>query len=93
MVLDILGPGDVLLKTNNAVDYPRQTASQLFGVDTIAMANGKLYLGYPTVSGADNILRVINVKDYSVFKLEMDGIPVGIGVIPLKHIYIPVIYK
>jgi hypothetical protein len=93
MVLDILGPGDVHLATNDAVDYPRQTTSQLFGVDTIALANGKLYLGYPTMSGADNILRIINVEDYSVFKLEMAGIPVGIGVIPLKHIYIPVVYK
>ena len=93
LVLDIFGPGDVNLASNYAVDYPRITTGQFFGVDTITLANGKLYLGYPTSSGVDNILRVINVDDFSTFKLEMSGYPIGVGVIPVKKIYVPITYK
>jgi hypothetical protein len=93
MVLDIVGPGDVHLEANNVSDYPRQTASQLFGVDTITLANGKLYLGYPTIGGGDNILRIIKVDDFSVLKRDVSGIPSGVGVLPVKKIYIPAVYK
>lgn len=93
MILDILGPGDVELASNNAADYPRQTTGQFFGVDTITLADGKLYLGYPTSFLTDNILRVISLDDFSVTGLEMSGDPFGVDVIPLKKIFLPITHK
>ncbi len=92
-VLDIVAPGEVHLAVNNVADYPRLTSSQLFGVDTIAYANGKLYLGYPVYSGGSSVLRIVNVDDFSVFKRQMSGIPMGMGVIPVKKSYLPLVVK
>ena len=90
-VLNIDGPGLVSVNRINAVEFPRLTGSQLFGVDTIAMSTGKLYVGYPTVSGAKNDLRVVNIADYSVKRLDMPGITTCVGVIPMKRVYLPII--
>ena len=90
-VLDILGPGNVRLEANGVVDYPRQQGSQLFGVDTIAIANGKAYLGHPTLSGITPYLRIINLSDYSVKRLD---VPMSVGMARMiKQIYLPLIIR
>jgi len=90
-VLDILGPGQVRLAADGVVDYPRFQGGQLFGVDTIAVANGKAYLGHPTLSGITPYLRVINLSDYSVKRLS---IPMSVGVARMiKLRYLPIIYR
>jgi hypothetical protein len=90
-VLDILGPGNVRLEANGVVDYPRQQGGQLFGVDTIAIANGKAYLGHPTLSGITPYLRIINLSDYSVKRLD---VPMSVGMARMiKQIYLPLIIR
>lgn len=93
MVLDILGPGQVELENDNAADFPRLTSSQLFGVDTIAMIRGKTYVGYPTLSGAENDLRVVNLADYSVKSLTMPGPVTGVAAVPAQKIYLPLVVR
>jgi DNA-binding beta-propeller fold protein YncE len=93
MVLDILGPGQAQLASDNAADFPRLTSSQLFGVDTIAVASGKAYVGYPTLSGARNDLRVVNLSDYGVRSLTMPGIVAGVAAIPTNRVYLPLIVR
>ncbi len=88
-VLDITAPGVVSLDRATVADYPRLTSSQLFGVDTIVVANGKAYVGYPTLSGASYDLRVVDLDDYGVRALSMPGIPVGVAVIPVHKVYLP----
>ena len=92
-VLNISGPGMVSLNKINAVDYPRLTTSQLFGVDTIAVVNGKAYLGNPTISGSSNDLRVVNLSDYSSKRLDLPGVAAGVGVISPIKIYLPLVAK
>ena len=92
-VLNIDGPGMVSLNKVNAVDYPRLTTSQLFGVDTIAVVNGKAYLGYPTLSGSSNDVRVINLSDYSSKRLDLPGVITGVGIISPVKIYLPLVTK
>jgi len=90
-VVDILGPGQARLEIDGAADYPRFQGSQLFGVDTIAVANGKAYLGHPTISGITSYLRVINLSDYSVRRL---AVPMSAGVaMMIKQIFLPVIFR
>jgi DNA-binding beta-propeller fold protein YncE len=90
-VVEISAPGVARLLINGAADYPRRTSSQLFGVDTIAVANGRAYLGFPTISGSDSILRIIDLGDYSVRPRHTFGTPVGVGVIPVKKLFFPIL--
>lgn len=92
-VLDIIRPGVVSLNRDNAVEYPRFTGSQLFGVDTIAVANGKAYIGHPTLSGAEYALRIVHLSDMSVKRLDTPDIPVGVAAITFKRVYLPAVVK
>lgn len=93
LVLEILAPGEVQLVDNNAAELPRQTSGQLFGVDTITLANRKFYLGYPTSFADDNMVQVISLDDFSVSSLEMSGLPLGVSVIPVQRQYLPMLRK
>ncbi|MCU0523147.1 MAG: hypothetical protein MUF84_20980 [Anaerolineae bacterium] len=88
-ILDIVAPGEVRLAVENAADYPRLVSSQLFGVDTIAVARGKAYLGNPSVYGAGDDLRVVDLSDFSVKRLTMPGIIAGVGVLSPIRTYLP----
>lgn len=77
----------------NAINYPRLTGAQLFGVDTITVVNGKAYIGYPSTSGALNDLRVVDLATYSVKRLDLASIPIAVAVIPLQQGYLPLISK
>ncbi len=90
-VANITGPGQVSLDKENAADYPRGGTSQLFGVDTLAVANNKAYVANPTLSGGVFHVQVVDLSDYSVRKLDMPLllIPTGITVIPIQKVYLP----
>jgi len=92
-ILEILSPGEVNLLASNAANYPRLTSSQLFGVDTIVEANGKLYVGNPTLSGGEPIVRIVDLENFNVTGRDVNGIPTGMGVIPINRLYLPVIGK
>jgi hypothetical protein len=82
-VLDISGPGQVSLDMASAVTLPRATSGQLFGVDVIAVAGRKVYVGHPTISITDtNPLAVVDLADYSVIPLEIGGYPVSVAATP-----------
>jgi len=93
MVLDILAPGKVSVNSVDAADFPRLTTAQLFGVDTIAVANGKAYVSYPNTSGALPDLRVVDLSNYAVKKLALPGIPTGVDNNPVQRIYLPLVLR
>lgn len=91
-VLNIAGPGEVSLEAGGVVTLPHHGSSQLFGVDVIAIAGNKAFVGYPTVSGApdpetgETSLAVVDLTDYSltttmVLNYEA-SIPVGVATVP-----------
>jgi uncharacterized repeat protein (TIGR01451 family) len=93
-VLNITGPGQVSLEAGGVVTLPHKGTSQLFGVDVIAIAGNKAYVGYPTLSGAadpetgETNLAVVDLTDYSVtttmvFTYEV-SIPTGVAALPLR---------
>ncbi|MFZ6029424.1 MAG: PKD domain-containing protein [Chloroflexota bacterium] len=89
-VLSIDGPGQVSLEAGGLLTVPRSTLSQLFGVDTMAVANNMLYIGYPTTSGAvdPTFLTVVDLADYSVANtlvLSIENhVPVGLAALPVR---------
>ena len=74
-VLDITGPGRVSLNAASAVTLPRTTWGGFFGVDVIAVAGDKAYVGYPTESWIEetNPLVVVDLTDYSAIPLDVGG--------------------
>jgi uncharacterized repeat protein (TIGR01451 family) len=94
-VLDINGPGQVSLEAGGLLTVPRSTTSQLFGVDTMAVAGNKLYISCPTVSGCYNeknkttSLYVVDLADYSISETfvrpytDFDDINIPTGVVAL----------
>ncbi len=91
-VLNITGPGQVSLEAGGVVTLPHRGSSQLFGVDVIAIAGNKAFVGYPTLSGAaDPVTRktslaIVDLTDYSITTTMVltaeDSIPVGVATIP-----------
>ena len=92
-VLNITAPGVVALGVDGAATFPLSTTYQLFGVDTIAVVNGKAYLGYPTISDAGYDLRIVDLNTYRVTSLPLSGIPVGVAAIPVRRVYLPLLLK
>ncbi len=93
-VLNITGPGQVSLAAGGVATLPHHGSSQLFGVDVVAVAGNKVFVGYPTVSGApdeeteETNLAVVDLTDYSVTTtLVFTGdvsIATGIAALPLR---------
>ena len=71
----------------------RARRKPLFGVDTVAVANGKAYVSYPDTSDALPDLRVVDLSNYAVKRLTMPGIPTGVDVIPVRRIYLPLVLR
>jgi hypothetical protein len=70
-VVDITGPGYARLNQDNAAELkPRKTSGQLFGVETIAVAQGRAYVGDPSSIGT-NDLQIVNLDDFSVITRTM----------------------
>ncbi|MBN1584218.1 MAG: hypothetical protein JXA89_26145 [Anaerolineae bacterium] len=92
-VLDIVSPGVVRLNQDNAVELSRFTSSQLFGVDSVTVANEKVYFGHPTLSDAEHAVRIVRLSDMSVRRLDTPDIPVGVTAITFKKVYLPAIVK
>jgi hypothetical protein len=97
-VLNITGPGQVSLAVGGVVTLPHHTGSQFFGVDTVAVAGNKAYLGYPTSSTSDDptSLAIVDLTDYSVTSTMVlsheVSYPVGVAVVPIR-VYLPVILR
>jgi hypothetical protein len=98
-VLNITGPGQVSLEAGGVVTLPHHTGSQFFGVDTVAVAGDKAYVGYPTSSTGDDPtnLAIVNLTDYSVTTTlvlsHAVSHPTGVTAIPLRLIYLPLIFR
>jgi DNA-binding beta-propeller fold protein YncE len=86
-VLSIDGPGQVSLKTNGAADLVRMTDGQLYGVDTLATANGKAYAGYP-MSFIDwsvpNFIAIVDLSNGTTITRQVSDLPMGVAVIPAQ---------
>ena len=92
-VLNITGPGEVSLDAGGVVTLPHHGSSQLFGVDVIAIAGNKAFVGYPTISGApdpetrETSLAVVDLTDYSMTTTMVlsgeESIPLGVATVPL----------
>jgi uncharacterized repeat protein (TIGR01451 family) len=89
-VLHIDGPGQVSLEAGGVVSIPHHSRSPLFGVDTVAVAGNKVYLGYPAVSNDDDStnVAVVDLSDYSVTTTLVLSkelfIPVGVTALPVR---------
>ncbi len=88
-ILNIIGPGQVVLEAGGVATTTHQTGSQLYGVDTIVAAGEKVYVGYPSMS-SDGYYRpvdVVDLADYSVTSLmplsATVSWPNGVAVAPL----------
>jgi uncharacterized repeat protein (TIGR01451 family) len=70
-VLNVSGPGQVSLDVGGLLTIPRSTTSQLYGVDSMAVMENKLYISCPTVYGCSKkdgttSLYVVDLADYSL---------------------------
>lgn len=84
-VLTIDGPGQVRLKANDTADLLRITEGQLYGVDTIAVANGKAYLGYPVAFidwSTPNFVPIVDLSNGTTITRVVSDLPTGVAVIP-----------
>ena len=82
-VLEVQGPGGVFLLQAAAVNLPRATERQFYGVETAAILGDNLYLGYPSSAGDGPpfpLLRV-DLTTWAVEQLDLGGKPVGVGVV------------
>lgn len=101
--MKINGPGDVEFDTVNSVELGRYTSSQLFGVDGLAVYDGKAYVTYPTLSmsSTDYPMRFISVIDLETFQLSLiawglsnNKVPTGLGIRPYipERYFIPALF-
>lgn len=99
-VMDILGPGQVVFNPDLSTDLKRSTIAQLFGVDGLAVYEGKAYASYPVVTLDSSVYpeRYLSVVDLDTFELtQVDWgaadarIPVGLAVRQFypQQIYMP----
>ncbi len=71
-VLNITAPGEVSLNTAGAatlLNHSNVGTPPLYGVDVLAVASSKLYVGNPTTDNPVNDLQVVDLTDYSVSSL------------------------
>ncbi|MEN6409793.1 MAG: hypothetical protein ABFD44_08795 [Anaerolineaceae bacterium] len=102
-VMDILGPGEVVFDPSRSADLLRNTQSQLFGVDGLAVTEGKAYASYPTLSidstlYPERYLSVVDLNTLEVTQVDWgltgSKTPVGVAaVIPHYYQYIPLVTK
>ncbi len=91
-ILAITGPSQVHLEAGGVATVPHQTGSQLFGVDTLAIAGHKAYVGYPNAGSAwdPTTLAVVDLADESVTTTMVftadTHIPLGVAAIPQRRL-------
>ncbi len=85
-VLNINGPGSVSLSKAYAATLHQNSSSQLFGVDVLAVAQNKLYVGNPTISGGTSYLNVVNLDNFNVKTIQIgpmdEAIVAGVATLP-----------
>lgn len=88
-VLNIGGPGQVSLEAGGVVTVPHRTVGQFFGVDTVAVADNKVYLGYPSPNSPDDTtnLAIVSLNDYRVTTTLVLSrevfLPIGVAALPI----------
>jgi hypothetical protein len=98
-VLNITGPGQVSLEAGGVLTLPHKTSSQYFGVDTVAVAGNKVYLGYPTGSTSDDptSLAIVDLTDYSVTSTmvlsKAVSLPTGVAAVIPYQSFLPLVFK
>ena len=97
--MNITGPGQVSLEAGGVVTLPHTAGhTALFGVDTVAVAGNKVYLGYPdgSIEGDLASLAVVDLTDYSVTSTMVLSktvfVPAGVAVLPIR-VYLPLIFR
>jgi DNA-binding beta-propeller fold protein YncE len=90
-VLEIAGPGTVRLHTAGVADLLSDVSGGLYGVDVIAVAGNRAFVGHPSTFGMTMTthLAVVDLDDYSVTSLPVGAFPAGVAVIPPKTFYFP----
>ncbi len=85
-VLNITAPGEVSLNTAGAatlLNHSNVGTPPLYGVDVLAVASSKLYVGNPTTDNPVNDLQVVDLTDYSVSSLPVGTLegesPMGVA--------------
>lgn len=85
-VLNITAPGEVSLNTAGAailLNHSSVGTPPLYGVDVLAVAGSKLYVGNPTTDDPVNDLQVVDLTDYSVSSLPVGALegesPMGVA--------------
>ncbi len=85
-VLDITAPGEVSLNAAGAATLLNHSSigtPPLYGVDVLAVADSKLYVGNPTTDAPVNDLQVVDLTDYSVSSLPVGTLegeaPMGVA--------------
>jgi hypothetical protein len=85
-VLDITAPGEVSLNATGAatlLSHSNVGTPPLYGVDVLAVAGSKLYVGNPTTDDPVNDLQVVDLTDYSVSSLPVGALegeaPMGVA--------------
>jgi hypothetical protein len=82
-VLDITAPGQVTLSTAGAADLFADVSGSFFGVDTIAVAAGKAYVGFMSTSNVTRThLSVVDLTSFDVYTLPVGAYPHGVTAIP-----------
>jgi hypothetical protein len=85
-VLNITAPGEASLNTAGAatlLNYSSVGTPPLYGVDVLAVAGSKLYVGNPTTDDPVNDLQVVDLTDYGVSSLPVGTLegeaPMGVA--------------
>ncbi len=85
-VLDITDPGCVSLRLSGAAFLLNNSSGQFFGVDVLARACHKLYVGNPTSLSGVNYLNVVDLADFSVHPIPVgpldDAVVTGVAALP-----------
>ena len=88
------------MPAGGVVTLPHHTVGYYYGVDTLAVAGNKVYLGYPDDNylGDDpTSLAVVDLTDYSVTSTmvlsKSVSYPTGVAVVPPIRIYLPLILR
>ena len=85
-VLNITAPGEASLNTAGAatlLNHSNVGTPPLYGVDVLAVADSKLYVGNPTTDNPVNDLQVVDLTDYGVSSLPVGTLegeaPMGVA--------------
>ncbi|GEM_PF-282086 len=89
VVLDIAESGEIRVNTKVMPSLKRSSASQLFGVDGVAVSRGKAYVTHSVLNGATSNVTVVDLGTFEVNRLLVEDYPLGIAVVPMNDFDAP----